>query len=157
MRILLLEDEEKTVAFLAKGLREGGFKVNAARDGETGLKLACAAKFDLLIVDVMLPKIDGWEVVADLRRRGIRTPILFLTARDSVRDRVKGLELGADDYLVKPSHFPNCSPGFARCCGALLIDRQNACALMIWKSTCDDTRRFAPACRLISRRRNFSF
>ncbi|PYJ93203.1 MAG: DNA-binding response regulator [Verrucomicrobia bacterium] len=105
MRILLLEDEEKTVAFLAKGLREGGFKVNAARDGETGLKLACAAKFDLLIVDVMLPKIDGWEVVADLRRRGIRTPILFLTARDSVRDRVKGLELGADDYLVKPFAF----------------------------------------------------
>src|SRR5438093_11809796 len=106
MRILLLEDEEKTVAFLAKGLREGGFKVNAARDGETGLRLACAAKFDLLIVDVMLPKIDGWEVVADLRRRGIRTPILFLTARDSVRDRVKGLELGADDYLVKPFAFP---------------------------------------------------
>jgi len=105
MRILLLEDEEKTVAFLAKGLREGGFKVNAARDGETGLRLACAAKFDLLIVDVMLPKIDGWEVVADLRRRGIRTPILFLTARDSVRDRVKGLELGADDYLVKPFAF----------------------------------------------------
>jgi len=105
MRILLLEDEEKAVAFLAKGLREGGFKVNAARDGETGLRLACAAKFDLLIVDVMLPKIDGWEVVADLRRRGIRTPILFLTARDSVRDRVKGLELGADDYLVKPFAF----------------------------------------------------
>src|SRR5947208_14849269 len=95
MRILLLEDEEKTVAFLAKGLREGGFKVNAARDGETGLKLACAATFDLLIVDVMLRWIDGWEVVADLRRRGIRTSSLFLTARDSLRYRGKRLALGA--------------------------------------------------------------
>jgi two-component system, OmpR family, copper resistance phosphate regulon response regulator CusR len=105
MRVLVIEDEKKTAAFLAKGLREAGFNVNAARDGETGLNLACAANFDLLIVDVMLPKKDGWEVVADLRRRGIRTPILFLTARDSVRDRVKGLELGADDYLVKPFAF----------------------------------------------------
>src|SRR6266478_7842082 len=105
MQILLIEDEKKTAAFLTKGLREGGFKVDVARDGETGLELARASKFDLLIVDVMLPKKDGWEVVAELRRDGMRTPILFLTARDSVRDRVKGLELGADDYLVKPFAF----------------------------------------------------
>jgi len=105
MRILVIEDEKKTAAFLAKGLREAGFVVDLARDGETGLERARATRFDLLIVDVMLPNKDGWEVVAEVRRNGIRTPILFLTARDSVRDRVKGLELGADDYLVKPFAF----------------------------------------------------
>jgi two-component system, OmpR family, copper resistance phosphate regulon response regulator CusR len=106
MRILVIEDEHKTAAFLSKGLREAGFAVDVARDGETGLKQARAAKFDLLIVDVMLPHKDGWDVVGDLRRDGMSTPVLFLTARDSVRDRVKGLELGADDYLVKPFAFP---------------------------------------------------
>jgi two-component system copper resistance phosphate regulon response regulator CusR len=105
MRILVVEDEKKTAAFLAKGLREAGFAVELARDGETGLEQARAAKFDLLIVDIMLPHKNGWELVAELRRDRIRTPILFLTARDSVRDRVKGLELGADDYLVKPFAF----------------------------------------------------
>src|SRR5438445_1436796 len=105
MRILVIEDEQKTAAFLSKGLREAGFVVDLARDGETGLELARATTFDLLIVDIMLPHKDGWDVVADLRRDGVRTPILFLTARDSVRDRVKGLELGADDYLVKPFAF----------------------------------------------------
>jgi len=105
-RILVIEDEKKTAAFLAKGLREAGFAVDVAIDGETGLKQARATKFDLLIVDIMLPHKDGWDVVAELRRDEIRTPILFLTARDSVRDRVKGLELGADDYLIKPFAFP---------------------------------------------------
>jgi two-component system copper resistance phosphate regulon response regulator CusR len=105
MRILVVEDEKKTAAFLAKGLREAGFAVELAPDGETGLEQARAAKFDLLIVDIMLPHKNGWELVAELRRDRIRTPILFLTARDSVRDRVKGLELGADDYLVKPFAF----------------------------------------------------
>ncbi len=97
MRILVVEDENKTAAFLAKGLREAGFMVDVAHDGETGSEQARAKKFDLLIVDIMLPYKDGWEMVAEL--------ILFLTARDSVRDRVKGLELGADDYLVKPFAF----------------------------------------------------
>lgn len=105
MRILVIEDEKKTAAFLAKGLREAGFVVDLAGDGESGLELASATKFDLLIVDVLLPRKDGWELVAELRHDRIRTPILFLTARDSVRDRVKGLELGADDYLVKPFAF----------------------------------------------------
>ena len=105
MRILVIEDEKKTAAFLAKGLREASFAVDVAHDGETGLERALAKKFDLLIVDIMLPHKDGWEVVAQLRHQGMRTPILFLTARDSVRDRVKGLELGADDYLVKPFAF----------------------------------------------------
>jgi two-component system, OmpR family, copper resistance phosphate regulon response regulator CusR len=104
-KILVIEDEKKTAAFLTKGLREAGFAVDLAIDGQTGLNLARRAKFDLLIVDVMLPNKDGWEVVYELRGEGVRTPILFLTARDSVRDRVKGLELGADDYLVKPFAF----------------------------------------------------
>jgi len=105
MRVLLIEDEEKTSAFLAKGLREAGFAVERASNGETGVELALATRPDLLIVDVMLPKKDGWAVVKELRNRGVHVPILFLTARDSVQDRVKGLELGADDYLVKPFAF----------------------------------------------------
>jgi len=105
MRVLLIEDEKKTAAFLAKGLREGGFVVEVATDGESGVELALATRPDLLIVDVMLPKKDGWAVVKELRSRGVHVPILFLTARDSVHDRVKGLELGADDYLVKPFAF----------------------------------------------------
>jgi two-component system, OmpR family, copper resistance phosphate regulon response regulator CusR len=105
MRILLIEDEKKTAAFLARGLREGGFVVDVARDGEEGLERALSTRYDLLVVDIMLPKKDGWAVVAELRRSGFHTPILFLTARDSVRDRVKGLDLGADDYLVKPFAF----------------------------------------------------
>ena len=105
MRILLIEDEKKTAAFLAKGLREADFSVEIAEDGENGLERARATRYDLLIVDVMLPKKDGWTVVGELRRAGFNRPILFLTARDSVSDRVKGLELGADDYLVKPFAF----------------------------------------------------
>lgn len=106
MRILVVEDEKKTSEFLAKGLQEAGFTVEAARDGDSALDLVQKRKFDLLIVDVMLPKKDGWTLVADTRNAGLGTPVIFLTARDSVRDRVKGLELGADDYLVKPFAFP---------------------------------------------------
>ena len=105
MRILLIEDEQKTAAFLSKGLREAGFGVDVASDGEAGLEQTVATRYDLLIVDVMLPKKDGWAVVEELRGGGAQMPILFLTARDSVRDRVKVLELGADDYLVKPFAF----------------------------------------------------
>ena len=105
MRILLIEDEKKTAAFIRKGLEEEGYAVEVARDGEDGLQLALAAQFDLFLIDVMLPKKDGWTVVEELRGKGVHTPILFLTARDSVPDRVKGLELGADDYLVKPFAF----------------------------------------------------
>src|SRR6478672_5253308 len=105
MRILLIEDEKKTAAFIRKGLEEESYVVEVARDGEAGLQLALAAQFDLFLIDVMLPKKDGWAVVEELRAKGVHTPILFLTARDSVPDRVKGLELGADDYLVKPFAF----------------------------------------------------
>ena len=105
MRILLIEDEKKTAAFIRKGLEEESYVVEVARDGEAGLQLALATQFDLFLIDVMLPKKDGWTVVEELRGKGVHTPILFLTARDSVPDRVKGLELGADDYLVKPFAF----------------------------------------------------
>jgi len=105
MRILLIEDEKKTAAFIRKGLEEEDYVVEIARDGEAGLQLALAAQFDLFLIDVMLPNKDGWSVVEELRGKGVHTPILFLTARDSVPDRVKGLELGADDYLVKPFAF----------------------------------------------------
>lgn len=105
MRILLIEDQKKMAAFLDKGLQEAGYAVEIARDGVAGLEFALTKRFDLLLVDVMLPKKDGWTVVEEARDGGVRTPILFLTARDSVSDRVKGLELGADDYLVKPFAF----------------------------------------------------
>jgi two-component system copper resistance phosphate regulon response regulator CusR len=105
MRVLLIEDEKKTAAFLAKGLAEAGYTVDVAEDGVAGGELARDQAFDLLIVDVMLPKKDGWSVVQEVRAAGGRMPILFLTARDGVADRVKGLELGADDYLVKPFAF----------------------------------------------------
>ncbi len=106
MRILLIEDEKKMAAFLQKGLGEAGYEVAIAADGAAGLELGLSDKnFDLFLVDVMLPKKDGWAVVEELRGAGVRQPILFLTARDQVPDRVKGLELGADDYLVKPFAF----------------------------------------------------
>jgi two-component system, OmpR family, copper resistance phosphate regulon response regulator CusR len=105
VNILVVEDEKKTAAFLAKGLREAGFRVTIATDGVGGVNAAQRRKFDLLIVDVMLPRKDGWTLVTDLREAGVHTPVIFLTARDSVRDRVKGLELGADDYVVKPFAF----------------------------------------------------
>lgn len=102
MRILVIEDEKKTASFVERGLREGGFVVDLINDGEKGLQLALAGRHDLLILDVMLPKRDGWSIVSELRRAKISVPVLFLTARDSVPDRVKGFDLGADDYLVKP-------------------------------------------------------
>ncbi len=105
MRILLIEDQKKMAAFLEKGLHEAGYEIEHARDGAAGLELALTKGFDLLLVDVMLPKKDGWAVVREARAGGVKTPILFLTARDSVPDRVKGLELGGDDYLVKPFAF----------------------------------------------------
>ncbi|HYW47530.1 MAG TPA: heavy metal response regulator transcription factor [Bryobacteraceae bacterium] len=105
MRLLIVEDEPKTSAYLRKGLSEHGYVADLAENGEDGLYLAQNSEYDLLILDVMLPRRDGWSVIAELRRCGRQTPALFLTARDSVPDRVKGLELGADDYLVKPFAF----------------------------------------------------
>jgi two-component system copper resistance phosphate regulon response regulator CusR len=105
MRILVIEDEAKTAGFLKKGLAEAGFVVDVAEDGLDGLHLAQELQFDLVILDVMLPGLDGWQVLTRLRREGRRALVLFLTARDAVHERVRGFELGADDYLVKPFAF----------------------------------------------------
>ena len=105
MRILVIEDEAKTAKFLKKGLGESGFSVAVSGDGLDGLHLALGTDFDLIILDVMIPTLDGWEVLSRFRKAGRRMPVLFLTARDAVHERVRGLELGADDYLVKPFAF----------------------------------------------------
>jgi two-component system, OmpR family, copper resistance phosphate regulon response regulator CusR len=105
MKILVVEDEAKTSNYLRKGLVENGFVVDVASKGDEGLQLARTQEYDLVILDVMLPEQDGWSVLSAMRRAGLRTPVIFLTARDSVQDRVKGLDLGADDYLVKPFAF----------------------------------------------------
>ncbi|HEY3433089.1 MAG TPA: heavy metal response regulator transcription factor [Rhodocyclaceae bacterium] len=105
MKILVVEDEAKTGDYLKQGLSEAGFVVDLARDGLDGLHLALTEAYDLAILDVMLPGLDGWKILEGIRRAGKEMPVLFLTARDDVEDRVKGLELGADDYLVKPFAF----------------------------------------------------
>ena len=104
MRILVVEDEFKTADYLRKGLSESGYLVEVALNGLDGQHLIQESEFDLIILDVMLPGIDGWQLLQIVRRRA-QTPVLFLTARDAVEDRVKGLELGADDYLVKPFSY----------------------------------------------------
>jgi two-component system copper resistance phosphate regulon response regulator CusR len=105
MKILVVEDEIKTLRFLRKGLSEGGYSVDIAADGLQGLRLALDSDYHLIILDVMLPSLDGWQVLARLRESGRRTLVLMLTARDAVHHRVQGFELGADDYLVKPFAF----------------------------------------------------
>lgn len=105
MKLLVVEDESKTGTYLRQGLNEAGFVVDLARDGIEGLHLALTEAYDLAVLDVMLPGADGWQVLQGIRRSGKDMPVLFLTARDHVDDRVKGLELGADDYLTKPFAF----------------------------------------------------
>lgn len=104
MRILVVEDEVKAADYLRKGLTEAGFTVEVALNGFDGQHLIQEHEFDLIILDVMLPGLDGWQLLQILRRKSA-TPVLFLTARDAIEDRVKGLELGADDYLIKPFSY----------------------------------------------------
>ncbi|MBE2242809.1 MAG: heavy metal response regulator transcription factor [Burkholderiaceae bacterium] len=105
MKILIVEDEPKTGDYLKQGLAEAGFVADLVRDGLDGRHQALTQDYDLVVLDVMLPGIDGWQVLRDIRAAGLRMPVLFLTARDQVEDRVKGLESGADDYLLKPFAF----------------------------------------------------
>ena len=105
MKILIVEDEHKTGDYLRQGLAEAGFVTELAPNGVDGLHLAQTGDYDLVVLDVMLPGLDGWQVLRQLRADGRQLPVLFLTARDDIDDRVKGLELGADDYLVKPFAF----------------------------------------------------
>jgi heavy metal response regulator len=106
MRILVVEDELGIARFICQGLSEAGYAVDLATDGQEGLSHALAAPYDLIILDIRLPKMDGLRLLRELRERGVRTPVLLLTALDTVEDRVKGLDSGADDYLVKPFAFP---------------------------------------------------
>lgn len=105
MKLLVIEDEEKTGKYIRQGLQEAGFIVDWARDGADGLHQVLTESYDLIILDIMLPTLDGWNILQTLRHAGKLLPVLFLSARDQVEDRVKGLELGADDYLVKPFDF----------------------------------------------------
>ena len=105
MRILLVEDDLKIAFFIRKGLDEAGFAVDHAKDGEDGLHLALHEPYDAAIVDIMLPKLDGLTLIEELRRKKINTPVIILSARRSVDDRVKGLQKGGDDYLTKPFSF----------------------------------------------------
>ncbi|MCW8308366.1 heavy metal response regulator transcription factor [Acidiphilium sp. PA] len=105
MKLLIVEDEPKTAGFLKKGLEENGFSADIANDGAIAGSLIRQGAYDLVILDAMLPGVDGWTLLKDMRQRRDHTPALFLTARDAVADRVHGLELGADDYLVKPFAF----------------------------------------------------
>ncbi len=105
MKILLAEDEPKIGTYLQKGLTEAGFLVDLTNNGVDTLQQVMTDHYSLLILDVMMPGLDGWEVLQTLRSRGFSLPVIYLTARDGVEDRVKGLELGADDYLIKPFAF----------------------------------------------------
>ena len=106
MRILLVEDDTGASRFIRKGLHEEGYTVDVAFDGEEGLHLATSQNYDLIIMDVMLPEMSGFEALKSARKIGVMTPVIFLTARDDKEDVVHGLELGADDYLIKPFSFP---------------------------------------------------
>jgi two-component system copper resistance phosphate regulon response regulator CusR len=105
MHILIIEDEKKTSAFLSKGLTESGYIIDSTENGDEGLLLALDISYDLIILDVMLPGRNGWSILSTIRQAGKQMPVLFLTAMDAVQYRVKGLELGADDYLIKPFAF----------------------------------------------------
>ncbi len=105
MRVLVIEDDEKIVSFVSKGLREAGFAVDTAGDGAEGLHLAVTEPYDAAVVDIMLPGLDGLSLIERVREKNIKTPVLILSARRTVDDRVKGLQTGGDDYMTKPFSF----------------------------------------------------
>jgi heavy metal response regulator len=105
MRVLVIEDERAIAQFIRQGLSEAGYAVDVAGDGQDGLDYALAAQYDVIVLDIMLPRMDGLRLLRELRERGVKTPVILLTARDTVEDRVQGLDAGADDYVVKPFAF----------------------------------------------------
>ena len=105
MRILLVEDDKQTAMFISKGLRQEGFAVDCRSNGEEGLHLALTEPYDASVIDIMLPKLDGLALIDEMRRNGVQTPVIVLSAKSSVDDRIKGLQAGGDDYLVKPFAF----------------------------------------------------
>ena len=114
MKVLVIEDDAGIGKLVRRGLEEAAYQVDVALDGATGLNMALENTYVAIVLDVMLPKLDGWRVCEELRSHRNRTPILMLTARDTVEDRVRGLEIGADDYLPKPFDLKSCSPGCGR-------------------------------------------
>lgn len=106
MRILVVEDEAGVAGFLEQGLKESGYAVDVARDGADGLEFALAYEYDAIVLDVLLPRLSGLDLLKEIRSKRVRSPVLLLTARDGLDDRVRGLDVGADDYLVKPFAFP---------------------------------------------------
>ena len=106
MRILIVEDEAGVAGFVAQGLTEAGYAVDVARDGSEGLEYALAFEYDVIVLDIMLPKMNGLDMLREIREKRVKAPVLLLTARDELDDRVRGLDIGADDYLVKPFAFP---------------------------------------------------
>ena len=106
MRLLIVEDEPGVAGFLEQGLKESGYVVDVARDGLEGLEYALAHEYDAIVLDILLPKMNGLQMLAEMRAKRVKSPVLLLTASDGVDDRVRGLDLGADDYLVKPFAFP---------------------------------------------------
>ena len=105
MRILLIEDDEQTAAFISKGLRQEGFAVDCSADGKDGLNLALSQPYDAAVIDIMLPGLDGLTLIDEMRRKGRRTPVIVLSAKSTVDDRIKGLQAGGDDYMIKPFSF----------------------------------------------------
>ena len=105
MRILVIEDEKGIASFLVQGLKEANYAVDVAFDGQSGLDCALGTPYDVVLLDVMLPKMNGFSVIREIRKAGIQIPVIMLTARDTVDDRIRGLDTGADDYLVKPFSF----------------------------------------------------
>jgi heavy metal response regulator len=106
MRLLIVEDEPGVAGFLEQGLKESGYAVDVARDGLEGLEYALAVEYDVIVLDILLPKMNGLEMLNEIRAKRVKSPVLLLTASDGVEDRVQGLDIGADDYLVKPFAFP---------------------------------------------------
>ncbi|MBM9606376.1 response regulator [Desulfopila inferna] len=123
MRVLLIEDDEKIASFIEKGLKESGFLVDSAGEGNTGLSLALTNPYDAAVVDIMLPGLDGLSIIEEMRRRQVETPVLILSARQSVDDRVQGLQRGGDDYMIKPFSF---SELLARLQALIRRDRSNS-------------------------------
>ena len=121
MKILLIEDDEKIAAFLSDRFSEVDFSVDMARDGIAGLEMALSGSYDVMVIDIMLPLLDGLTIIKKIRGKGIRTPILVLSAKHSVEDIIKGLETGSDDYLIKPFSFKEASSSFFSLVSFLLI------------------------------------
>ena len=128
MRILIIEDDAKIASFLEKGLKEAGFSVDTRGDGQAGLELVLSVSYDAAIVDLMLPKLDGLAVIETMRAKNVDTPVLILSARQSVDDRIQGLQRGGDDYMIKPFSF---SELLARVQALIRRDKKNTQPMLL--------------------------